>query len=359
MRVSLAAALLFLLAACSAPSSDTVTTDTNVASSEQISTPEEAEGSTSDAASSDEPKVIAIGHSFVINSRTFGNAPRAISVRVPAGYEENKDQSYPVVYLIDGGADQDFPHIAGIAQSRGFELTPPFEDQQDYMQTVGTMPGGALQFRQFIESDVMPWVNERYRTTDQTAVLGESLAGLFIVDTLLKQPDLFDDYIAVSPSLWWDQASITQNLKSVFSDHSGGDRRLYLTMADEGFLMQKGLSQLVNALKANAPSGLKWTYIDRTETEHHGSIYHPAALDAFRKLYPMAGRTGGSMKYLYEGNVMPELSADAKVSLQEECNLKTARKVTFAEKKKDLAYWNGMCVIMNLGDKPSAGNWDY
>ena len=169
---------------------------------------------------------------------------------------------------------------------------------------------------------------------------------------------MFNDYIAVSPSLWWDDTKIVQNLKPVFDTFPEGNRRLYLTMADEGFLMQDGLDQLVTTLKSSAPKSLKWAFFDRSNSEHHGSIYHVAALDAFRKLYPMVGRTGGSNKYLYENGQMPELSADAQASLKDECTLETAKKVTFKEKNKNPSYWNGMCVAMTLGDQPTAGNWD-
>ena len=51
----------------------------------------------------------------------------------------------------------------------------------------------------------MPWVEARYRTNGKDAIIGESLAGLFIVETLFEDPTLFDDYIAVSPSLWWEK----------------------------------------------------------------------------------------------------------------------------------------------------------
>ncbi len=362
------AGLLTALVACSSPETSTPEIKT-------IESPETAV-STQEAEAETASNVIGMGHSYQIKSKTF-NDDRGLTVRLPAGYAETPDKSYPVVYLIDGGVDQDFLHIAGIHQSRdmnwsfepfilvgvetldrAFELTPPHDDPNGYRELIGTMPGGAAQFRQFIQTDVMPWVDGQYRTNAQKAVIGESLAGLFIIDTLLKRPNLFDDYISISPSLWWNETRPVQNLKPVFDKFPEGDRRLYLSMADEGFLMREGLNQLVSSLQTSAPKDLKWTFFDRSNSEHHGSIYHVAALDAFRKLYPTIGRTGGSNRFLYKNGQLPELSEDAQASLKEECNLETAKKVSFAEKNKNPSYWNGMCVAMTLGIQPTSGNWD-
>jgi predicted alpha/beta superfamily hydrolase len=66
-------------------------------------------------------------------------------------------------------------------------------------------------FRNFIRRELMPQVKTRYRTTDETAVIGESLAGLFVVETLLIEPDLFDTYIAFDPSLWWNREHLVRS----------------------------------------------------------------------------------------------------------------------------------------------------
>ena len=63
----------------------------------------------------------------------------------------------------------------------------------------------------------MPQVNSRYRTTDETAIVGESLAGLFVVETFLLEPDLFDSYLAFDPSLWWNGGQLVRE---------AGDRQL-------------------------------------------------------------------------------------------------------------------------------------
>lgn len=327
------------------------------------------------AAESGEPLVM--GRTYSMKSSILGT-DRRLTVRLPAGYEKQSEDKFPVVYVIDGGPEQDFPHIAGIMQSRElnwsfkpfilvgvetvnrrYQITPPASDPEGYEKTLGAKPGGSDDFRKFLREDVMPWVNARYRTADQNAVIGESLGGLFVVETLLKDPTLFDDYIAVSPSLWWDELAIVRDAEVQIKAMPAGERRLYLTMADEGYLMQDGLDRLVAALENTQRDDLRWTYVDRRDSESHGTIYHVAALDAFRAFYLDVSRTGGANPALYKGGVMPELTDAAKASLKQPCTRETAIATSFAEKNMDYDRWNAMCVLMKPGATATKGNLEY
>ena len=68
--------------------------------------------------------------------------------------------------------------------------------------------GGSETFRRFIAEEVMPFVQANYRTGGRRILMGESLAAFFVVDTLLRQPRLFDDYISISPSMWWNREEL-------------------------------------------------------------------------------------------------------------------------------------------------------
>ncbi|HHL43981.1 MAG TPA: hypothetical protein ENJ42_10205 [Hellea balneolensis] len=133
---------------------------------------------------------------------------------------------------------------------------------------------------------------------------------------------------------------------------------LYLTMGNEGWAMQAGLDKLIAALETDAPKGLSWVYVDRRQSEHHGSIYHPAALDAFRTFYPVAHREGHSPKafYLFVDGIGPSLSKMVKQDLKFDCTNERARRTTFAEFNQNYQQWNGLCVLMKPGDRPSKGN---
>jgi len=120
---------------------------------------------------------VSIGMTYSIPSRVLG-MDRKITVRLPYEYQnkENAARAYPVLYLIDGGPEQDYPHIAGIAQlsdtnpawgefilvgvetvNRRAEISPDVVDAAKY-KDLGAVPGGSAKFREFLRSEVMPWV---------------------------------------------------------------------------------------------------------------------------------------------------------------------------------------------------------
>lgn len=244
---------------------------------------------------------IIIGRSLTMESKILAQT-RRINVHLPAGYETS-GKAYPVLYLLDGGEKEDFPHIAGLAQlgelswtyrelivvgiegiDRRHDLTHPTsvtKEKADFPTT-----GGSAAYRRFLGEELKPWVAARYRVTGESAIIGESLAGLFVVETLLKQPTLFDAYIAASPSLWWsDQALARGAAADLARWPTGGARKLYLTIGDEGGAMQHGVDKVVAAIGAVKPAGLTLVY-DPMHSEHHSTVYHPAALKAFWTVWP-------------------------------------------------------------------------
>ena len=86
------------------------------------------------------------------------------------------------------------------------DMTGPTENPED--KKIAPRTGGSEAFRKFIRTELMPAVAARYRVTGETAIVGESLAGLFVVETLFLEPDLFDTYIALDPSLWWNNEAL-------------------------------------------------------------------------------------------------------------------------------------------------------
>ena len=109
------------------------------------------------------------------------------------------------------------------------------------------------------------------------------LAGLFIIDTLFTEPDLFDTYIALDPSLWWNDGKFLAAIPAALREHPGLKKVLWFASSDESHGNGKEAEQFAQALKRSAPAGLSWHYEPMPE-EHHATIYHPAALKAFRAL---------------------------------------------------------------------------
>ena len=176
-----------------------------------------------DSGASVEP--ITIGETLTIDSAIMG-AQRRISVYLPLGYAKGEG-SYPVLYLIDGGVEQDYLHVAGTTllnalwgrsqqvivigvetQDRRRELIGQTEDAE-LLKEYPTA-GEAMRFRRFIRDEVIPLAEARYRANGQRGVIGESLAGLFILETALEEPDMFQRHAAISPSVWWDDGRLSR-----------------------------------------------------------------------------------------------------------------------------------------------------
>jgi predicted alpha/beta superfamily hydrolase len=253
---------------------------------------------------------ITIGETFTLSSKVLGQ-DRRINVFLPAGYREGQ-QRYPVMYLLDGGVQEDFLHIMGIASLaadwrglREFILVgiENFDGRSRYHDFVHPssvaeerqrLPnhGGSAAFRTWLEQELIGEIGERYRVTDERVIIGESAAGMFVLETLLRQPSLFTGYIAISPMLWWDNQSLSREAATLlrrrpFPPH----RQLYLSIADEGGAMREGTDRVAAALASGAPPGLSWTYVPMTG-ETHATTFHPVALAAVRKFFALPDSAG-------------------------------------------------------------------
>jgi predicted alpha/beta superfamily hydrolase len=240
---------------------------------------------------------LAIGETFTLDSGVLGET-RRINVFMPTVYGIPPEGPVPVLYMPDGGIDEDFLHVAGLLQvsvsngtvrpfllvgientQRRRDLTGPTEDPED--RKIAPVVGGSAAFRRFIRTELIPAVRARYRTTGESAIIGESLAGLFVVETLLIEPDLFDTYIAFDPSLWWNNGALVNGAAERLSTAAG--RSLYLASSDEPEIVTL-TQRLARVLGEHAPAELGW-HLEAMPEETHGTIYHPAALKAFRRIF--------------------------------------------------------------------------
>jgi predicted alpha/beta superfamily hydrolase len=240
---------------------------------------------------------LVIGDTFTVESKILGET-RRINVYLPPGYAESKDMRVPVLYMPDGGVAEDFLHIAGLVQvsvgnetmrpfllvgientQRRRDLTGPTTNEND--KKVAKVVGQSEPFRQFIRDELMPQVKERYRTTSETGIIGESFAGLFVVETFLLEPDLFDTYIAVDPSLWWNDQGLIKGAAAKLRAQPKLKKTLYLaSSADNTEVTQK----LAEVLAKDAPEGVRWHH-KKMPDEKHATVFHPTALLAFREVF--------------------------------------------------------------------------
>jgi predicted alpha/beta superfamily hydrolase len=248
-----------------------------------------------------DPQAVPAHESFTLAS-TVLHETRRINVYAPPGYTTDATTRYPVLYMPDGGMAEDFPHVAvdvdaairagrmrpmivvGIENTeRRRDMTGPTEVASD--RKIAPHVGGSQAFRAFIADELMPEVRRRYRTGGGTAIIGESLAGLFIVETFLERPDLFDTYIALSPSLWWNHEALADSAAARFAAWPAATRKtLYLASAGDD-IIGNALDTLCAALRGHAPPGVTWTYEPRPDLGH-ATIYRGLSPSVFRKLFP-------------------------------------------------------------------------
>jgi predicted alpha/beta superfamily hydrolase len=208
---------------------------------------------------------------------------RHINIYLPPGYDEG-DAKYPVLYMLDGGLQEDFPHIAGTIEhlidqrqiapvilvgientERRRDLTGPTTVDTD--REIAPRVGGSAEFRAFVREELIPAIQESYRCTDESAIIGESLAGLFIVETLLLEPSLFDRYIAMDPSLWWNNHQLVDRAAERLK--AGGSSSCMFWFASSGTPdIRTHALTLEDHLKSSAPKSLQWKFEDRPSEEH-------------------------------------------------------------------------------------------
>lgn len=217
-----------------------------------------------------------------INSEILSET-RIINIWTPATYLSN-NEPLPVLYMPDGGEKEDFPHIAntlaeliaarkipptilvGIENTqRRRDLTGPTDVAED--KKIAPVVGGSANFRNFIKSELMPEINQKYRTTLEKGILGESLAGLFVTETFLLEPDLFDYYIAFDPSLWWNNHELERTAKNHLAQFPSTEKRFWFAGSDtpDIYTHTRNLATILKEMKL---SKIKWSYADEPKEKH-------------------------------------------------------------------------------------------
>lgn len=228
---------------------------------------------------------------------------RLLNIYLPEGYATNPAATYPVIYLLDGSADEDFIHIVGLAQFLTFswidvlpksiivgigtvdrrrDFTFPTRNKKDLQQFPTT--GKSAAFMRFLEQDLQPYVEKTYRTNGQKTIIGQSLGGLFALEVLLKKPTLFNTYIIASPSLWWDDGSLVAQAPGLLKQAGAVPVSVFVALGNEGPEMQQATEALVAALRAAPAAGRRIEYVPFPE-ETHATILHRAVYKAFETLY--------------------------------------------------------------------------
>jgi uncharacterized protein len=255
-------------------------------------------------------KPFILGQVAEIESKVLGEK-RILNIYLPEGYNSKDSNRYPVVYLLDGSADEDFIHIVGLYQFNNF----PWIDRVPKSIIVGiantdrkrdfTYPtsidadkkafpttGGSENFISFIENELQPYIQKNYQANFSKTIIGQSLGGLLATEILFKKPALFSEYIIISPSIWWDNGSLLKQSSDILSASFTRPISIYIGVGKEG--LTPGQTDRVMEVDANLlaekirSTKSKTVHIDfeYLPTEDHATITHQAVFNALRLLHP-------------------------------------------------------------------------
>ncbi|MBL0328905.1 MAG: alpha/beta hydrolase [Bacteroidetes bacterium] len=265
---------------------------------------------TKNAKSVDSSKPFVLGVIEEIKSVELSET-RILNIYLPEGYSKNDTIKYPVIYLLDGSADEDFIHIVGLVQfnnfpwidrvpksivvgianidrKRDFSFPTTVEaDKKRYPTT-----GQSDKFIAFIEKELQPFIEKKYKTTDSKMIIGQSLGGLLATEILLTKPTLFNKYVIISPSLWWNNGSMLKQSSVVYEESFTQKTDIYIGVGKEGLantaephVMEVDANLLAEKLKNSKSKSLNILF-DYLPEEDHATVTHQSVFNAFRLLYP-------------------------------------------------------------------------
>lgn len=241
-------------------------------------------------------KPFTIGEQVQFNSEALDEI-RTLNIYLPYGYHPDSSKTYPVIYLLDGTEYEDFIHVAGLVQfgsypwinfipesivvgisnvDRKRDFTFPTRSQKDKADFPTT--GGSAPFIKFLETELQPYINKNYRVSNVRTIIGQSLGGLLATEILFKKPEMFDHYIIVSPSLWWDDESLLQVATKV----EPAPKSIFVGVGKEGKVMERTARSLYQKLKSANRSAVYFQYFPKHD---HGDVLHVAVYSAFEKLF--------------------------------------------------------------------------
>ncbi|MCO7225131.1 alpha/beta hydrolase-fold protein [Pleionea sp. CnH1-48] len=204
-------------------------------------------------------KDFSIAKRVTINSKIL-DEKRSIIISLPEEYG-NSDVDYPVLYLLDGGAN--LKHVVGSAELLtntgsippmiivGVESANRTKDMTiSRDETQSPESGEAKSFMKFIEEELFPYIDNKYRTHSYRVLEGHSFGGLFSAYAMIKKPSLFNAYIIISPALWWNQREIFSHVQSYARSSSSLEHNLYFAIGEQdGMGMRKELESFVKLLQ--------------------------------------------------------------------------------------------------------------
>lgn len=245
---------------------------------------------------------------------------REFWVKLPENYDFNNNQEYPVVYLLDGISLQNsletvydnywghyLPHMILVGISNRTNRTRDLTTSKVNMRRGSSFKkesGGAENFTKFIENELIPYIDNKYKSLGHRTLIGHSYAGLFTINMLINHKHLFQNYIAIDPSLDWDNQKLLKEAKEKLTSESYKGKSLFVSLAAEQLhiwdeevtmenimndsseftLFARSIIEFSNYTKSQKKNGLNFSWKVYNE-DLHGTVPLPSIRDGLIFLF--------------------------------------------------------------------------
>ena len=252
--------------------------------------------------------VFDTGVRVTINSAELGEK-RELQILLPENYQANLIATYPVIYLLDG--DYNFHGVSGLLDlmankgqlipdvilvglaDKGTETYRKYMTPNESTSPIKANKGAAEAFLAFINNEVQPYIKKRYRVAAHSTPVGHSIGGLFVLNTLLEVPDSFNNYVAISPSVWVSDSAIIKKAQEKLGKNKHQKVSLYLALGDE---TRMGQYAFINQLDVKPRKDIDWSFKHYPSENHHS-----VSLIALRD----------SLKTIFQGWYLPEKTLES------------------------------------------------
>jgi predicted alpha/beta superfamily hydrolase len=220
---------------------------------------------------------------------------RFIQVFIPPAYKPGSSDKYDVLYVLDGGnwntglmtqiqrfveGEGNMPPtiiVSVMGIDRKVELTPTHMESWK-----GS--GGGVDFLGFITNELIPYINKTYPSNGDNTLWGHSLSGMFAIYALLNAPTAFKSFIAVDPSLWWDDCLVPKMAAGKLPALAGVHATLYISGREGSDFHGMRIDTMETVLKKMAPPGLNWKVVAYPD-ESHSSVRLKTIYDGLKFTY--------------------------------------------------------------------------
>jgi uncharacterized protein len=237
-------------------------------------------------------KDFVIGDKIYYESKIL-HEKKIIVVIPPYDYKNSyPNEKFPVVYVLDPGNNLISTYGILNFYSNNSKIMPRMivvgivsnDREHDYLPVKSEecpTGGGADKFLDFIDTELTHYIDSNYPTTSERCIIGHSAGGLFAIYALVNKPDLFNSYIAIDPSMWYDDQSYVKKIPDFFKNHKDIKKSLFVSLSNE---KDMGIFPLINELEKNAPAGFKWDYI-HYKNETHNTLGFKSICTGFEMIY--------------------------------------------------------------------------